>query len=262
MTGDSFRFCRLDRAGHVLTITIDRPEALNALHLDAHVELSRAFDLYAADPELRVAVITGAGDRAFCVGTDLKSLAQTGSYAYPYGGFAGITKRFDLFKPVIAAVNGLCLGGGVEILAACDLAVAAEHAQFGLPEPRVGLAALGGGALQRLARTLPMKEAMGLVLTARRMGAAEAQRIGLVNDVVPMAELAARTRALVDELLACAPLALEASKQVMMQSLDEPGLEAAMNRRYPAAERMLASEDAKEGPRAFAEKRKPRWQGR
>jgi crotonobetainyl-CoA hydratase len=192
MTDDGFRFCRLDRAGHVLTITIDRPEALNALHLDAHVELSRAFDLYATDPELRVAVITGAGDRAFCVGTDLKSLAQTGSYAYPYGGFAGITKRFDLFKPVIAAVNGLCLGGGVEILAACDLAVAAEHAQFGLPEPRVGLAALGGGALQRLARTLPMKEAMGLVLTARRMGAAEAQRIGLVNDVVPMAELAAR----------------------------------------------------------------------
>lgn len=262
MTDDGFRFCRLDRAGHVLTITIDRPEALNALHLDAHVELSRAFDLYAADPELRVAVITGAGDRAFCVGTDLKSLAQTGSYEYPYGGFAGITKRFDLFKPVIAAVNGLCLGGGVEILAACDLAIAAEHAQFGLPEPRVGLAALGGGALQRLARTLPMKEAMGLVLTARRMDAAHAHRIGLVNDVVPMAELAARTRALVDELLACAPLALEASKQVMLQSLDEPGLEAAMTRRYPAAERMLASEDAKEGPRAFAERRKPNWQGR
>jgi len=262
MTDDGFRFCRLDRAGHVLTITIDRPEALNALHLDAHVELSRAFDLYAADPELRVAVITGAGDRAFCVGTDLKSLAQTGSYEYPYGGFAGITKRFDLFKPVIAAVNGLCLGGGVEILAACDLAIAAEHAQFGLPEPRVGLAALGGGALQRLARTLPTKEAMGLVLTARRMDAAHAHRIGLVNDVVPMAELAARTRALVDELLACAPLALEASKQVMLESLDEPGLEAAMTRRYPAAERMLASEDAKEGPRAFAERRKPNWQGR
>lgn len=262
MTDDSFRFCRLDRAGHVLTITIDRPDVLNALHLDAHVELSRAFDLYAADPELRVAVITGAGDRAFCVGTDLKSLARTGSYEYPYGGFAGITKRFDLFKPVIAAVNGLCLGGGVEILAACDLAIAAEHAQFGLPEPRVGLAALGGGALQRLARTLPMKEAMGLVLTARRMSAADAQRIGLVNEVVPKAELAARTRALVDELLACAPLALEASKQVMLQSLDEPGLEAAMTRRYPAAERMLASEDAKEGPRAFAERRKPNWQGR
>lgn len=262
MSSDDFRYCRLDRAGGVLTIAIDRPEVLNALHLPAHVELSRAFDLYAADPELRVAVITGSGDRAFCVGTDLKSLAQTGSYEYPYGGFAGITRRFDLFKPVIAAVNGLCLGGGVEIVAACDLAVAADHAQFGLPEPRVGLAALGGGALQRLARTIPMKQAMGLVLTGRRIEAAEARRIGLVNEVVPASELDARVRALVDEILACAPLAVEASKQVMLQSLAAPGLEAAMTMRYPAAERMLASEDAKEGPRAFAQKRRPDWQGR
>ena len=262
MSSEDFRYCRLDRAGGVLTIAIDRPEVLNALHLPAHVELSRAFDLYAADPELRVAVITGSGDRAFCVGTDLKSLAQTGSYEYPYGGFAGITRRFDLFKPVIAAVNGLCLGGGVEIVAACDLAVAADHAQFGLPEPRVGLAALGGGALQRLARTIPMKQAMGLVLTGRRIEAAEARRIGLVNEVVPASELDARVRALVDEILACAPLAVEASKQVMLQSLAAPGLEAAMTMRYPAAERMLASEDAKEGPRAFAQKRRPDWQGR
>lgn len=256
------RYCRLDRDGGVLTITIERPEVLNSLHLPAHVELSRAFDLYATDPDLRVAVITGSGERAFCVGTDLKSLAETGDYDYPVGGFAGITKRFDLFKPVIAAVNGLCLGGGVEILAACDLAIAADHAQFGLPEPKVGLAALGGGALQRLAWTMPMKHAMGLVLTGRRIDAAEARRIGLVNEVVPMADLAARVRALADEILACAPLAIQASKQVMLQSLAAPGLEAAMTMRYPAAERMLASEDAKEGPRAFAEKRKPRWQGR
>ena len=262
MTTSANRHCRLDRDGHVLTITIDRPQVLNALHLEAHVELSRAFDLYASDPDLRVAVITAAGERAFCVGTDLKSLAETGSYEYPYGGFAGITKRFDLCKPVIAAVNGLCLGGGVEIVAACDLAIASDHAQFGLPEPRVALAALGGGALQRLARTIPMKEAMGLVLTGRRIDAAEAKRIGLVNDVVPASRLAERVRALCDELLQCAPLAIEASKQVMLQSLAAPGLDAAMTMRYPAAERMLASEDAKEGPRAFAEKRKPRWQGR
>ncbi|MCC6196180.1 MAG: enoyl-CoA hydratase/isomerase family protein [Burkholderiales bacterium] len=262
MTTSANEYCRLGRDGSVLTITIDRPEVLNSLHLPAHVELSRAFDLYAADPDLRVAVITATGDRAFCVGTDLKSLARTGSYEYPYGGFAGITKRFDLFKPVIAAVNGLCLGGGVEIVAACDLAVAADHAQFGLPEPRVGLAALGGGALQRLARTIPMKEAMGLVLTGRRIDAAQARRIGLVNDVVPAADLAARVRTLVDEILACAPLAVQASKQVMLQSLAAPGLEAAMAMRYPAAERMLASEDAKEGPRAFAQKRSPSWQGR
>ena len=262
MTNDTFQFCRLDRDGAILTITIDRPEVLNALHLEAHVELARAFDAYAADPELRVAIVTGAGNRAFCVGTDLKALARTGPYEYPPGGFAGITKRFDLWKPVIAAVNGLCLGGGVEILAACDLAIAAEYAEFGLPEPLVGLAALGGGALQRLARHMPMKEAMWLVLTGKRIGAEEARRIGLVNEVVPRGEALDRARALAREMLACAPLALEASKQVMHQSLAEPDLAAAMRRSYPAAERMLASEDAKEGPRAFAEKRKPRWLGR
>jgi crotonobetainyl-CoA hydratase len=257
-----FEHVRAEVEDGILTLTLDRPQVLNALHLPAHVELSRVFDWYAEDPALRVAIVTGAGDRAFCVGTDLKSLAQTGDYEYPRGGFAGITKRFDLWKPVIAAVNGLCLGGGVEILAACDLAIAAEHAEFGLPEPRVGLAALGGGALQRLARQLPMKDAMGLVLTGKRIPAAEALRISLVNEVVPRGEALQRARAIARDMLECAPLALEASKQVMLQSLADADLAAAMVRRYPAAERMLASEDAKEGPRAFAEKRKPRWQGR
>ena len=257
-----FRHIRVEADAGILTITLDRTDVLTALHLPAHVELSTAFDRYAADPDLRVAIVTGAGERAFCVGTDLKSLAQTGDYDYPPGGFAGITKRFDLWKPVIAAVNGLCLGGGVEIVAACDLAVASEQAEFGLPEPLVGLAALGGGALQRLARQMPMKEAMGLVLTAKRIPAAEARRISLVNEVVPRGTALARARELAQSMLACAPLALQASKQVLLQSGAEPDLEAAMRRRYPAAERMLASDDAKEGPRAFAEKRKPHWQGR
>src|SRR5690349_341832 len=215
---DSFRYIRVDCDDRVLTITIDRPDVLNALHLDAHVELSRAFDIYAGDASLRVAIITGSGDRAFCVGTDLKSLAKTGEYDYPSGGFAGITRRFDLWKPVIAAVNGLCLGGGVEIVAACDLAIAEEHAQFGLPEPRVGLAALGGGALQRLARQMPMKHAMGLVLTGRRIDAEHAASIGLVNEVVARGDSLSRARALAQDILACAPLALQASKQVMLQS--------------------------------------------
>ena len=261
-TSQTFRHCRVTRDGAILTITIDRPEVLNALHLEAHVELDRAFDLYAADPGLRVAIVTGAGDRAFCAGTDLKSLARTGPYEYPPGGYAGLTERFDLWKPVIAAVNGLCLGGGVEIVAACDLAIASDHAEFGLPEPLVGLAALGGGALQRLARQMPMKEAMGLVLTGKRIPAGEARRVSLVNEVVPRGAALDRATAIARDLLACAPLSLEASKQVMHQSLAEPDLAAAMRRRYPAAERMLASEDAKEGPRAFAEKRKPRWLGR
>jgi enoyl-CoA hydratase/carnithine racemase len=262
LTERTFQYIRVERDDATVTITLDRPEVLNALHQAAHFELARAFDLYAADPALRVAIITGAGDRAFCVGTDLKSLAKTGDYEYPPGGFAGITKRFDLWKPVIAAINGLCLGGGVEIVAACDLAVASDHAEFALPEPRVGLAALGGGALQRLARQMPMKDAMWLVLTGKRITAEEARRTSLINEIVPRGTALERARAIARDMLDCAPLALEASKQVMYQSLGEPGLAAAMRRKYPAAERMLASEDAKEGPRAFAEKRKPQWLGR
>ena len=148
------------------------------------------------------------------------------------------------------------------IVAACDLAIAADHAEFALSEPRVGLAALGGGALQRLARDLPLKHAMGLVLRAQRIPAEEARRIGLVNVVVPGDQLMGSARALADELLECAPLALRASKQVMLQSLQEPDFGSAMTRRHEAAERMLASDDAREGPGAFAEERKPVWTGR
>lgn len=259
---DNFQFCRVERDGAVLMVTIDRPQVLNSLTPAAHAELARAFDLYAADPALRVAILTGSGERAFCVGTDLKELAATEREEYPPSGFAGITTRFDLWKPVIAAVNGLCFGGGVEIVAACDLAVAADHAEFSLPEPKVGLAALGGGGLQRLVRQMPMKEAMSLALTGKRIDAVEARRIGLINEVVPSKELRARARAIADEILVCAPLAVEATKQVMLLSLAEPDLQASMRKTYPAAVRMLASEDAREGSRAFAEKRKPLWQGK
>lgn len=259
---EEFRHCRVTRLGAVMTVTIDRPAALNALHPPAHLELSRAFDLFAADPDLRVAVVTGAGSRAFCVGTDLKVRAETGRDDHPPTGFAGLTHRFDLLKPVIAAVNGLALGGGVEIVLAADLAVAAEHAEFGLPEARAGLAAIGGGGLQRLARQLPLKQAMALALTGRRIKADEAERIGLVNAVVPAEKLDDAVRALCDDIVAGAPLAIAATKQVLTQSRDRPGLAAALHANYPAAERMLASEDAREGARAFAEKRKPAWRGR
>jgi crotonobetainyl-CoA hydratase len=152
--------------------------------------------------------------------------------------------------------------GGVEIVAACDLAIAADPAEFALSEPRVGLAVLGGGARQRLARDLPLKHAMGVVLRVLRIPAEEARRIGLANAVVPGDQLIGSARALADELLECAPLAFQASKQVMLQSLQEPDVEGAMTRRYEAAERMLASDDAREGPGASAEKRKPVWTGR
>ncbi len=261
MPDSGFKHCKVERRDQILTITLNRPEVLNAMNPEAHFELDEVFDLYAADPDIHVAIITGAGDRAFCVGTDLKELARTGDHRKPPGGFCGITTRFNLYKPVIAAVNGLCLGGGTEIVAACDLAIASDRAEFGLPEPRVGLAALGGGALQRLAREMPMKDAMMLVLTGKRINAREAQRISLINDVVPHNALMDAARKLAGDILACAPLAVQASKQVMLQSRDM-ALQASMKASYTAARQMLASQDALEGPRAFAEKRQPRWTGR
>lgn len=263
MTDDGFRFCRLDRAGHVLTITIDRPEALNALHLDAHVELSRAFDLYAADPELRVAVITGAGDRAFCVGTDLKSLAQTGSYAYPYGGFAGITKRFDLFKPVIAAVNGLAVGGGFELALACDLIVAADGARMGLTEVALGLIADSGGVI-RLPRRIPYAVAAEMLLTGRLITADEAARWGLVNQVVSAEALLETAVGLAERIVQMAPLSVAAVKQTLRGLHDDWASDFATLRSgaFPAYQALVDSDDAREGAAAFAEGRPPQWSGR
>lgn len=258
----AFEHCLIETEGAILWITIDRPAAMNALNPQAHREIAAALDNFSADSALRVAVITGSGERAFCVGSDLKARAAANADDHPSTGFAGLTHRFDLMKPVIAAVNGLAIGGGVEIIAACDLAIAADHAEFALPEPRVGLAALGGGGLQRLARSMPLKYAMDLALTGRRIDADEAKRMGLINDVAPRKELKARVRQVAEMIIEGAPLSIEASKRVMLQSLAMPDLASALCAHYPAAERMLASEDAKEGQRAFVEKRKPRWQGK
>jgi enoyl-CoA hydratase/carnithine racemase len=256
-----FQYCKVERRDHILTITLNRPEVLNAMNPAAHFELDEVFDLYASDREMRVAIITGAGDRAFCVGTDLKELSRTNDHRKPPGGFCGITTRFDLYKPVIAAVNGLCLGGGAEIVAACDLAIASDNAEFGLVEPRVGLAALGGGALQRLAREMPMKDAMMMILTGKRISAQEALRTSFINQVVPSADLMSSARELANEILKCAPLAVQASKQVMLESRSIPDLKKTMKTRYALAEAMLDSQDAIEGPKAFAEKRIPKWTG-
>jgi enoyl-CoA hydratase/carnithine racemase len=256
-------FCRTERDGRILTVVIDRPERMNALHPAANVELAEVFDDFVADPDLWVAIITGAGDRAFSAGNDLKFQATEGGGAVktPDTGFAGLTSRFDNWKPVIAAVNGVAMGGGFEIALACDLIVASDNAVFALPEPRVGLAALAGG-IHRLPRQIGLKRAMGMLLTGRRVSAAEGYELGFVNEVVAPEDLMTAARRWADQIVECAPLSVRGSKQAAMQGLEAGGLQAAMEGRYDQLSAMVRSEDFVEGPRAFAEKRAPKWKGK
>ncbi len=258
------KFCKAERDGRILTVTITRPERMNALHWMANEELARVFDDFAADPELWVAILTGAGDRAFSAGNDLKYQAEEAQgelRAGPTTGFAGLTARYDLTKPVIAAVNGVAMGGGFEIALACDLIIASTNAVFALPEPRVGLAALAGG-LHRLPRQIGLKPAMGMLLTGRRVSAEEGLRLGFVNEVVAPGELMAAARRWAEQILECSPLSVRATKQAALRGLDHAGVEAAMNERYPAIGELIRSEDFVEGPLAFAQKRPPVWKGR
>ncbi len=254
-------FCSVEKAGHLTIVTIERPERMNALHPPGNAELGVVFDEFAADEDAWVAIITGRGERAFSAGNDLRYQAEGGQRVPMPRGFGGLTSRFDLGKPVIAAVNGVAMGGGFEIALACDLIVAADTAIFALPEPRVGLAALAGG-LHRLPRQIGTKQALGMILTGRRVGAAEGQRLGFVNEVVPAAQLLTAARRWANEICECAPLSIRASKDVVYAGLAAGSLEAAMKGNYDSVRAMVSSADFIEGPKAFAEKRPPKWQGR
>jgi len=262
----AYQYAIYEKKDRIAYVTINRPEVMNALHAPAHQELWDIWCDFRDDPQVWVAIIIGAGDRAFSAGNDLKYHAEQfaqGSYfprLLPPGGFGGITNRFECWKPIIAAVNGYALGGGFEIVLACDIVIAAEHARFGLPEPTVGLMAAAGG-VERLPRQVPQKIAMGMILTGRQITAQEAYRIGLVNEVVPLVELMPTAERWAQEILECAPLAVRASKQASTMGLELP-LEAAISNQYYAFQQMLFSEDAMEGPKAFAEKRRPIWKGR
>ncbi|QTH21190.1 enoyl-CoA hydratase/isomerase family protein [Rhizorhabdus wittichii] len=252
------------RDGPVTTFLLNRPERLNALTFEMHHALQEALDAFAADDGQRIGVIAGAGD-AFCSGSDLKAIAERrargeGKIDLPRCGYAGLVQRFDLDKPLIAAVNGVAAGGGFEIALACDLIVASETARFGLPEPRAGFVAVGGGP-HRLVREIGLKRTMDLVLTGRLIDAAEARSLGFVNEVVPVASLPDAVARWADAMLKGGPMALRASKALVHRSIDAPSLAAAIGDQdaIPAMRRWRASGETSEGPRAFAAKRPAAW---
>jgi dehydration protein DpgD len=259
---------KYEKVGHVARVTLNRPEVLNAMDTGMHETLAAVWDDFAADDEMWLAVLSGAGQKAFSVGQDLKELVTRtregtagnstfGSRGKP--GWPRLTERFDLHKPVIAKVHGYALGGGFELALACDIIVAAKDATLALPEGRLGLIA-GAGGVFRLTRQAPFRVAMGYLLTGRSMTGHHAAELGLVNEAVPAEQLDDCVDAWVGDILRCAPLAVRAIKEAAMRS-DTLPLPQAFATRYFQEELRSGSRDAREGPLAFVEKRQPRWRG-
>ena len=256
---------RYEQQNRIVTITINRPEAMNAIDPETHEALIAAWTRFRDDDSAWVAILTGAGDQAFSAGADLKKFvpaefAGRGGAAHNTFGLGGITRGLEIWKPMIAAINGFCLAGGLEQALACDLRIAAPHARFGLTEVRWAIMP-GAGGTQRLPRAVPLAKAMEMILTAEHVTAEEALRLGLVNKVVPLPELMPAARALAELLCERGPLALRAAKEAVIRGLslplaDGPRLEAFLSGV------LRRTEDAIEGPKAFAEKRNPAFKAR
>jgi acetyl-CoA C-acetyltransferase len=256
--GDDFEFIKVHRDGHLLEVTINRPDARNCLHPPAHEELDNVFNAFFADRDLWVAIITGEGTKAFCAGNDLLYSASGKPMYVPLNGFGGLTSRREMHKPVIAAVNGFAMGGGFEIALACHLVVADESAKFALSEVRVGLFA-GAGGLVRLPRAIPQKIANELILTGRRIGADEARQLGVINRIAPEGQALHAARELAAEILDGSPTSVRLSLKLMEQTQGIADTLDAVTAPNDIVDELMTSADAIEGITAFALKRKPDW---
>jgi E-phenylitaconyl-CoA hydratase len=253
----------------IAILTINRPLAMNALDGETLASLNKAWIDFRDNPELWVAIITGSGGKAFCSGSDIKSLAhyyssttleQRKAKVDTEPGLGGITRNLDIWKPIIAAINGYCLAGGLEIALACDIRIASETATFGLTEVSRGIIPVAGGT-QRLSRLIPLGKSLEMILTGERIDAREAYRIGLVNKVVPPDQLLPEAIEMAERICRNAPLAVRAAKEAVYQGMNLP-LSEGLRLEQALADPVFLSEDAKEGPRAFFAKRPPVFKGK
>ncbi|MCX7567457.1 enoyl-CoA hydratase-related protein [Sulfitobacter sp. F26169L] len=255
----SYDYIKTEKKGHILVVTMNRPDVYNAIHSDMHFEMAQCWDEFAADQDLWVAVLTGAGDKAFCAGNDLKATATGGNKrGTPDSGFAGLSSRFDLDKPIIAAVNGFAMGGGFETALSCDIILASENAKFALPEVKVGLFAAASG-VQRLSRYIGRLAAQELMFTGRTILPDEALELGCVNAVHPHDQLMQKAIEKAEELCAVSPSSVKATKRVLNDMYARDGMQDSIAYSREVIAELAKTEDFKEGVNAFVEKRKPEW---
>ena len=255
----SYEFIKTEKKGHILVVTMNRPDVYNAVHAEMHHEMAKCWDEFAADQDLWVAVLTGAGDKAFSAGNDLKATATGGNKkGMPDSGFAGLSSRFDLEKPIVAAVNGFAMGGGFETALSCDILIASENAKFALPEVKVGFFAAASG-VQRLSRYIGRLAAQEMMFTGRTIMADEALKMGCVNEVVPHDQLMSRAMEKAEELCTVSPSAVKATKRVLNDMYARDGMQDSIAYSREVIADLSKTEDFKEGVNAFVEKRKPQW---
>jgi crotonobetainyl-CoA hydratase len=255
----SYEFITTEKKGHILLVTMNRPDVYNAVHVAMHNEMAACWDDFAADQDLWVAVLTGAGDKAFCAGNDLKATA-TGANKDKMtdSGFAGLSSRFDLEKPIIAAVNGFAMGGGFETALSCDIILASDQAKFALPEVKVGFFAAASG-VQRLSRYIGRLAAQEMMFTGRTIMADEALAMGCVNEVHPHADLMAKAMEKAEQLCNVSPSAVKATKRVLNDMYRRDGMAESVGYSREVIADLSKTEDFKEGVNAFVEKRAPKW---